>query len=360
MYLSPLAKYPGPKFNAATELPYWWNALRGRQISWFHALHQRYGAVVRVSPTRLSYIDAQAWKDIYGHRMGGKKSFIKDRRFYTRAVNGVNSVLNEPDDYEHGRVRKIFSHAFSQKALVEQEPLIRQYVDLLISKTRESASESDKLFDMVKLYNFTTFDIMADLTFGESLHQLEGSQYSPWVSAVFGGFKAADMFRVAQEYPILSLIWKFVVPASLLKMRTDHFQYSVDRVEHRLASPTEKADIWGLTMRNGGLLDKPKMHSNAALFMLAGTETTATLLSGLTYHLLRNPDKLRTLVDEIRSSFESEEDMNLVNLQRLTYLEACLHEGFRMYPPVPLGLPRQVPEGGAAICGKWVPGGVST
>lgn len=292
--------------------------------------------------------------------MGGKKSFIKDRRFYTRAVNGVNSVLNEPDDYEHGRVRKIFSHAFSQKALVEQEPLIRQYVDLLIFKTRESASESDKLFDMVKLYNFTTFDIMADLTFGESLHQLEGSQYSPWVSAVFGGFKAADMFRVAQEYPILSLIWKFVVPASLLKMRKDHFQYSVDRVEHRLASPTEKADIWGLTMRNGGLLDKPKMHSNAALFMLAGTETTATLLSGLTYHLLRNPDKLRTLVDEIRSSFESEEDMNLVNLQRLTYLEACLHEGFRMYPPVPLGLPRQVPEGGAAICGKWVPGGVST
>jgi hypothetical protein len=29
-----------------------------------------------------------------------------------------------------------------------------------------------------------------------------------------------------------------------------------------------------------------------------------------------------------------------------------------MYPPVPTGLPRTVPEGGAAICGSWVPQGV--
>lgn len=68
---------------------------------------------------------------------------------------------------------------------------------------------------------------------------------------------------------------------------------------------------------------------------------------------------MKKLVGEIRGAFESEEEMNLVNLQQLKYLDACVHEGLRLYPPVPIGGPRQTPEGGAVICGKWVPGGVS-
>ncbi|KAB2573753.1 Cytochrome P450 monooxygenase rdc4 [Lasiodiplodia theobromae] len=361
-YLGPLSKYPGPKLNAATAIPFWYNTLRGRQTTWIQGLHRRYGAVVRLSPLRLSYIDAQAWKDIYGHRTGGRKATVKDPKFYNKPVNGVNSLVTEPDDDEHGRVRKIFSNAFSHRALIEQEAQIRTYVDLLIAKTRENIANggSGKEFDLVKLYNFTTFDIMADLTFGEPLHQLESSQYSPWVSAIFGGFKAGDMARITQEYPVLRYVYRTLVPKRLLEMRKQHFQHAVDRVERRLAAPPAgKADIWELVLRDGGKLDADKMHSNAALFMLAGTETTATLLSGLTWYLLRNPEKMKKLVGEIRGAFASEEEMNLVNLQQLKYLDACVQEGLRLYPPVPIGGPRQTPEGGAVICGKWVPGGTT-
>jgi cytochrome P450 len=93
--------------------------------------------------------------------------------------------------------------------------------------------------------------------------------------------------------------------------------------------------------------------------MSAGTETTATELSGLTFMLLKNQDKLKRLTDEIRSSFSSIEGMTMTSLSRLDYLGACIEEGLRLYPPVPVGLARIVPQGGAYVCGRWVSGGVS-
>jgi len=89
--------------------------------------------------------------------------------------------------------------------------------------------------------------------------------------------------------------------------------------------------------------------------MIAGTETTATLLSGLVYLLLRNPGPMRQLTDEIRESFNSPEEMTLGSLARLKYLHACLEEALRLYPPIPTGLQRRTPPGGTAICGKYVP-----
>jgi cytochrome P450 len=93
---------------------------------------------------------------------------------------------------------------------------------------------------------------------------------------------------------------------------------------------------------------------------LAGSETTSTLLSGLTYLLLRNPDALKKLTDEVRSSFNSGEEITLLSVGKLDYMLACLNEGLRRYPPVPVGLPRMIPKGASAvIAGEVIPDEVS-
>jgi cytochrome P450 len=43
----------------------------------------------------------------------------------------------------------------------------------------------------------------------------------------------------------------------------------------------------------------------------------------------------------------------------LKVLQATIYEGMRIYPPVPAGLQRIVPKGGATIAGYSVPEGVS-
>src|ERR1700755_639339 len=90
-------------------------------------------------------------------------------------------------------------------------------------------------------------------------------------------------------------------------------------------------------------LTRQEMYSNASLFMIAGTETTATELSGMTYYLLKNPDKLKNLTDEIRGAFASDADITMERVAQLKYVQAVVEEGLRLYPPVANGLPRIVP-----------------
>lgn len=62
--------------------------------------------------------------------------------------------------------------------------------------------------------------------------------------------------------------------------------------------------------------------------MIAGTETTATALSALTYLLLKHPDKLERLIKEIRSvndACELKGDL----VRQMTYFNACLEEALR-------------------------------
>lgn len=109
--------------------------------------------------------------------------------------------------------------------------------------------------------------------------------------------------------------------------------------------------------RNGGI--KPnEIEANAGFLTIAGSETTATALSGVTYHLLKNPKVLSKLLAEIRSAFASEDEINFNTTESLKYLLACLEEGLRMYPASPAGLPRIVPRGGDTIAGHYVPEGV--
>lgn len=101
-----------------------------------------------------------------------------------------------------------------------------------------------------------------------------------------------------------------------------------------------------------------ELDSTANRLVVAGAETTATLLSGATYFLLKNPQALEKLKKEIRESFSSESDNTYLKVNELLYLLAALDESPRLYPPVVAGLLRVTPPGGEVILGKYVPGDV--
>lgn len=79
------------------------------------------------------------------------------------------------------------------------------------------------------------------------------------------------------------------------------------------------------------------------------------MLSGATYHLLANRSQWDRLTKEIRTRFHTTEDMNFENLAECKFLNACLKEALRVYPPAPIGIPRVIPKGGQEVLGKWVP-----
>ena len=101
------------------------------------------------------------------------------------------------------------------------------------------------------------------------------------------------------------------------------------------------------------------LQSNSGILIIAGSETTATLLSGATYLLLMNPEALRKATNEVRNAFKNDDEITFTSVNNLSYLMACLTEALRMYPPVPLGLPRVTPAGGARVAGHHIPAQIS-
>lgn len=88
---------------------------------------------------------------------------------------------------------------------------------------------------------------------------------------------------------------------------------------------------------------------------IAGGETVATFLSGVTYHLLNNHSSLQKLTTAIRDEFTTYDSINSRLAQQIPYLQAVISEGLRIYPPGSQGFPRVSP--GTSIDGHWVPRG---
>lgn len=72
-------------------------------------------------------------------------------------------------------MRKVLNPAFSDRALKAQEWILQGYTHLLITRLRDqidSAGEGSTAVDIDTWYNFTTFDTVGDLCFGESFTSL--------------------------------------------------------------------------------------------------------------------------------------------------------------------------------------------
>ncbi|KAH8651059.1 cytochrome P450 [Xylariales sp. PMI_506] len=353
--LHPLSHFPGPVLTSLTRIPFWVACITGHQVQWMHKLHSIYGAVVRYSPNDLSFVDQDfaAWKAIHGHEKGARE-FPKAREWFIKPFNGVYGINSAPTHDDHRRFRRVFAPAFSERSLKRQEPIFQKHINLLVETLCNSAVQGQAV-NMVEMYQFTTFDIMGHLTFGQPLGLLAGNTYTKWVEAVFDSIKAIPIAQFIQYYSILDMAFKLVEPQFVKDLKYNHFKHSANRVDWRLQRGSEEPDIWNIVLSadSDQQLSLEEMHCHGDVFMLAGSETTGTALSGLTYYLLSNPSKLVNLVNEIRTKFAQEDDINMGSVAELSYLNACIKEALRLYPPVPVGIPRVVPS---IASGQIMPG----
>ncbi|KAH7323248.1 cytochrome P450 [Stachybotrys elegans] len=349
----PLRDFPGPVSAKFSRLPYWFMVFRGLEVKWMQRLHQKYGPVVRFAPTELSFCDGHAWREIY-LREKGREENIKDTRI-SPLYSGSVPPIGLTSDEDHARVRRLLAPAFSERALKLQEPLFQHYADTMLAKIAESAAVNEGV-DMVKMFNYTTFDIMAQLVFGENLGLLDKQEYTGWVKSFIEMLPLFPLLQFINHYPWLKRALERVKPKSVEKRERSFFEYSVQAVDRRMKANPEQPDVWSLVLEG---LSIEEMHANAMFFMIAGSETTATLLSGLTYLLLQNPDKLLRLTSEVRRAFDTREDITIERLATLDYLNACISEALRCYPPLPIGLPRLTPAGGNTVMGRYIPGNVA-
>lgn len=329
----------------------------GSVSQWLNELHNLYRSdVIRISPDELSFIGPSAWKDIYGIRPG-HAAFPKDLDAYS----GVQSILTA-EDADHSRYRRLLGHAFSDKALRKQEPLLQGYVDNLICGLKKQMKTVGKA-NMVDWFNWTTFDIIVDLSFGESFDCLKDNTYHPWVAMLMSGIKTISLLHVITKFSPLGRLLRLYVPKKEAQVREDHMRLSKEKVEQRLEADTTRPDFVAYTLRHNdekGAMTKAEIWNNMSSIIGAGGDTTATLLSGVIWCLLSNRHCYDQVIKEIRGRFTRAEDIKLKSIiEGLPYFQAIIDETSRLYPPALAGQPRISPKEGDTVSGHWVPEGVS-
>jgi cytochrome P450 len=89
----------------------------------------------------------------------------------------------------------------------------------------------------------------------------------------------------------------------------------------------------------------PRLVHEARILLAAGTDTTASTLATITYHLLANPEILKRLKDELLIAIPEQEKMPEVSqIEGLPYLTAVIQEGIRLHPGVSLRQDRVAPD----------------
>jgi len=206
-----------------------------------------------------------------------------------------------------------------------------------------------------------TMIFQGELTFSENLNMLHDNKFNSWIQNIFNGVKIATQFRsVRQWHSSTRYLMDEVLAKTEIaeKQIREHQRYTNDRVDRRLQREPEVPDLWSRILSKDALsggMTLDEQYSNASFFMMAGAETTATALSGTCYYLLRNPRCMDVVTKEIRAEFDSVSEITMDRASHLTYLNACLSESMRVYPPNPITLPRTVPKGGSVICDQYVP-----
>lgn len=162
------------------------------------------------------------------------------------------------------------------------------------------------------------------------------------------------MMQAMDHYPLFKRLAMMMVSQATLKGFQAHVDYVKQKALHRLSLPEGRADLMGKMAAKDSGISQEEFIANGDTVLLGGSETTSSLLSGLTYYLLKNPRVLQKLTHEIRAKFQREEDIDFTGVNSLDYMLACIDEAFRLYPPVPSALLRKTREGDV-ICGQYVP-----
>lgn len=239
VFFHPLSRFPGPISHAISRLPYCYYALIGTLPFHMLDLHNQYGDIVRIAPDELAFSHPNAWKDIMGHK-NGEEELGKADWFY-RPLPEARHIVNEERD-QHKGLRRAMAHGFSEKAMREQEPLIRKYTDLLLERLREQ-SKSGQSVAISDWYNFTTFDIIGDLAFGEAFGCLENAKYDYWIKTIFESGRLGIILQSISFYPILKSLLLLLVPKSLQEAQQKHKALTTTKMLRRLAIIEDRPDL---------------------------------------------------------------------------------------------------------------------
>ncbi|KAH8672845.1 cytochrome P450 [Tricladium varicosporioides] len=362
LYFHPLRLFPGPWYCGISRLWALIQVTRGIFPYKVAELHEKYGEVVRIAPNELMFTSPDAWQTIYGKNPlpgGGSSLLRKDPAFYG-TIFEQKETLMDAEGEKLKASKKPLSHAFSLTSILVTQSHLDSYTSALINQLQKHVN-SGAPADLFSYFSNWITDLSVWATvhadfgamkYGEKSEGLLTSiHFNVFILLILAQLRRMSSATKQLERLLSPFIYKLRMFGrigfirALLKQRIERGDddNDPDYVSYLLPSKEE-------------VLDFEDVFTNTATLVLASVSATSVVLTGAIFNIHSSPYALSLLKSEIHSSFKTSEDITLLTTSNLPYLNACINENFRMYSPVPGGLPRVTRNAGDVICGRFVPG----
>ncbi|KAH9515379.1 hypothetical protein Btru_014305 [Bulinus truncatus] len=240
------------------------------------------------------------------------------------------------------RGRTIVSPTFSSGRIKKMSPHIERNAKILVENLQHIQERGEEV-ELREVCSCFTLDVIASTGFGLEINTLKDpkNKFAIEAKKVMDGNPFVFMFVwfLPEVTRILAKLGLHMLPQKSM----DYLAKVVDRViEERKAEGggNKVNDFIDLVMNaetevgqaSGKDLTRSEIHSQAMIFLFAGFDTVATVLSFTLFFLAMNPEclgKVQAEVDEkCGKDFPSYD-----TVQSLTYLDMCISESTRIAPP---------------------------
>ncbi|KAL2069918.1 hypothetical protein VTL71DRAFT_14597 [Oculimacula yallundae] len=343
LYLSPIAKFPGPKLAALTS---WYEIYfdivkkGGGQFPFeIKRMHEKYGPIVRINPLELHVDDPEFYDTIYATN----KPYDKMEHFQYR-FNVPLATFSTSDSDEHRIRRAAISPFFSKGRVRGQNAQIQGLADRISHRLSTEYSGKGKVLDIADMWGCFTADAIMDIVFARPKHF---SQYPDFKSP----FTAAIRNMSVWSHATLHFGWILTImnhiPNSVAKILFPPFKPILEFQEEmnrevadvllgrnneakNAAQPTVFHDILSSKLPQHELR-AARLNDEALGLVGAGTETTSWSLTIGTFHILNNPRVTELLKLELRNAMpDANKSLSWTELEQLPYLDAVIKEVLRI------------------------------
>ncbi|KUJ23231.1 putative cytochrome P450 [Mollisia scopiformis] len=341
LYLSPLAKFPGPKLAALTQ---WYEfyydvVLEGQYTFHIKTLHEKYGPIIRINPWELHVYSPHFHEELYA---GSNK--IRDKwAFFTKKADAEQSTFSTTSHAPHRKRRAALNPFFSTASVNTLQPVISQKVQQFLDRIR-SFRDSGEVLVISDAFAAFANDVVNEYSFSNSQNRVAHPTFDPdFHHAAINGLKRG---------------WTLKHFNFILRLRAwipEHIAVRIHRstreaiyIRSKMYAQVQKvmAAPEGTYLKGGhktifheilGSSLPPNEKSVARLaqeaftIIPAGTISTSWTLSVGTYHILASPTIMSKLRAELSAAYpDADTQLSLVELTKLDYLTGCILEALRL------------------------------
>ncbi len=292
-----------------------------RPISFLEECRRRYGDTFSVSflgfrTPMVMLSDPEAIRALYAEPAHG---LPPGRTLALRPIMGARSVLLL-EGAEHLERRKVMLPPFHGERMRAYEPIVREVAEREIEAWPRAAA-----FPVHPRMQAVTLEVILRAVFG-----VEDRGRRAELSQLLGGLLARTSSPALQFGVLAARRLGIAGPMARIERENATLDARLlDEIRVRRADPdvAERDDILSLLVQarfaDGAPMDDREVRDQLVTLLLAGHETTATGLAWTFDLLLRHPDVLDRLVEEVDAG-------------RDEYVRAVVSEALRLRPVVPL------------------------